>query len=355
MKIGILTFQRADNYGAMLQCYALQEYLKAGGHVVEVIDYRNNNLEEDHEVKFNASEWASFLIEGHLRSFVMYFRNLSRGRYRRHLFAKFREKYLSLTDSIAGNGIPTHYDRIIIGSDQMWTIGCYKKYDPVYWGQFSRDSHCKVYGYAISSKADFLMHLSLEHLREIVKSFDGLSFREQKIADLMECITHESFPVTADPTLLATAEVWQPLIDEQWAIRNYVVVYYVRGAAKSIMSDAYNYAKKHQCDVVNLASKSYSVEDFVSAIKYAKAVFTSSFHATVFSVIFNRPFNSYCLHDGNDDRYVSLLKKLGLEDNLVGYGASYHEPSIKDKDYISKKLADYRRNSVEFIDSILTH
>ena len=52
MKIGILTFQRADNYGAMLQCYALQEYLKSAGHEVEVIDYRNYNLEKDHEEVF---------------------------------------------------------------------------------------------------------------------------------------------------------------------------------------------------------------------------------------------------------------------------------------------------------------
>ena len=355
MKIGILTFQRADNYGAMLQCYALQEYLKGAGHEVEVIDYRNYNLEKDHEVKFNASKWVTFLLEGHLRSFVMYFKNLSRGRYRRQLFTQFREKYLSLSDSVSGDRIPTYYDRIIIGSDQMWTIGCYKKYDPIYWGQFPHDSQCKVYGYAISSKADFLMHLSLEQLRLIVNSFDGLSFREQKIADLMECITRKTYPVTADPTLLSKADMWEPLIDERWANRNYVVIYYVRGEVKSIMNDAYTYAKTHHCDVVNLSSKSYSVEDFVSAIKYSKAVFTSSFHATVFSIIFNRPLNSYCLHDGNDDRYSSLLKQLGLESNLIDYGSPYHEPSIREKEYIENRMEDYRKNSLEFINSILKH
>ena len=353
MNIGIITFQRADNYGAMLQCYALQEYIKKLGHKVEVIDYRNSNLESDHEVRFNVNLWFSFLFAGRILAFVKYIPHLFRRQYRRKLFAQFRNEFLNLSDSVSGNDIPIKYDRIIIGSDQMWTIGCYKKYDPVYWGQFQHDAKCKIFGYAISSKADFMMHLSIDDIRKITDSFEGLSFREKKIADIIACITGKQYPVTIDPTLLFDQELWDPLIDKKWESKKFVAIYYVRGKTESIISDAHKYAQDNNCTVIDLSSKSYSISDFVSAIKYSQAVFTSSFHATVFSVIFNKPFNTYCLHDGNDDRYENLLKHVGLENHLLDYGSKYIAPMALDKGNTKKRLDEYRKSSVDYLGKIL--
>lgn len=73
-----------------------------------------------------------------------------------------------------------------------------------------------------------------------------------------------------------------------------------------------------QCKVISLYPMKYSLSDFVSLFKYASGVITSSFHATVFSLIFEKPLMSIVLDDGFDNRYVSLLEKVHASNALVG-------------------------------------
>ena len=239
----------------------------------------------------------------------------------------------------------------------MWTLSCAGGYDPVYFAEFTRGVNSKLIGYAISSNADFVVPLTLPKFREIVNRFDFLSFREEKISDLTYCLTQRKTPVTIDPTLLTTKELWEPLINKKWESRKYVTTYEVRkvhNKPTAIIDKAIEYAKKHHLEVINLTDGGYSIEDFVSIIRYARYVFTSSFHATVFSIIFNTPFTSFLLHDGSDGRYETLLKKLDAQNHLVEIDED--TPIIEkfnNQENLDDKLTILRKQSMDFLEEAL--
>lgn len=348
MKVGIITFHNADNYGAVLQCYALQQFLIRMGHVVEVIDYRNSHIEDLYELKYELKSVIKSIIK--LRFRIDY---LNRS-HKRAAFKAFRSKYLKLSEHVHKDNIPQNYDAYIIGSDQVWTVKCSGGYDPVFFGKFQRPENSLLIGYAISSQADFLAPLSLEDIEESVAAFDSLSFREKKISDLVYRITNRHTPITIDPTLLSDEDLWNPIIRTQWSKRKYVVVYEVRKKG-SIEKKALEYARKHNLELVNLSRSGYGIEDFVSVIKYAQGVITTSFHATVFSVIFRTPLCSIKLHDGGDERYVSLLTSLNLKQHIFALEDDITAiPEIKE-DGLAALLNSYRQESVDFLKSNLSY
>ena len=106
------------------------------------------------------------------------------------------------------------------------------------------------------------------------------------------------------------------------------------------------------CEVIDLSGMKYSVNDFVSMFRFARHVVTTSFHGTVFSIIFEIPFTVYPLWDGYDLRYMELLHNLGAEDRIA-------EPEapllLKDMEFVAikDKLAQLRKSSFEFLEKCL--
>lgn len=353
MKIGIITYHRAHNYGAVLQCYALQEVLKTTGHDAWVIDYCQPYIDSRYKSAFSIPLFFKLLLKLNLKSALKLIVNGSRIQKRKVNYESFRKKYLRCTDECSQENIPQNFDCYIIGSDQVWGLHCTCGYDPVFWGQFNKPQKSRLIGYAISSNGDYKDYLSKQEIFSYVNSFDYLSFREESVRDDIKSITGLTKSITLDPTLLTTQEIWSALLNKRWKKRNYVVVYQIRVLPHNrnmIKNQAVQYAKKYGCDVIDLTSMRYSVEDFVSAIRYAKCVFTSSFHATVFSLIFGTPFFSFKLYDGHDGRYADLLKEFGLERNLVDEFSSTEQinPSFEHQ-LVLKKLGDLRESSMLFL------
>lgn len=347
MKIGILTFHNADNCGAVLQCYALQKFLQNMGQDVDVIDYRNSYIEELYSTNFNIIKLVKQIYK------YGPFYCLSGKENRRKLkFNDFRERFLKLSPRC--KTIPCNYDAYIIGSDQMWSVGCTGKVDNVYFGNFNRPYNTKLIGYAISSSCDFVQYLSIAEVKDCFSKFNAISFRETKVSDLINCITNVCAPVTIDPTLLLDSKDWDNMLDNQWENRNYVVTYQVRRPSRPnsnrIDIIARNYANQFNYEVVELYGNDWGPIDFVSAIKYAKCVFSSSFHATVFSVIFGTPFYSFVLHDGSDYRYVNLLKSLDLIDHLKQLEDDINECLPIDIDKRDVALDNLRKFSIDFLE-----
>lgn len=348
MKVGIITFHNADNYGAVLQCYALQQFLISLGHVVNVIDYRNSHIEKAYEPEYKLKDVIKSIIKLHYKS-----EYLNRS-HKRAAFNTFRLKYLKLSKRVSIDNIPQDYDAYIIGSDQVWTVKCSGGYDPVFFGKFQRPENSLLIGYAISSQADFLVPLSLEDIEERVAAFDFLSFREKKIADLVYRVTNRQTPITIDPTLLSDEDLWDSILKSQWSKRKYVVVYEVRKKG-SIEKKADEYARKNNLELVNLSRGGYGIEDFVSIIKYAQGVITTSFHATVFSVIFRTPLCSIKLHDGGDERYVSLLNILKLKQHIFSVEDEISTIPKINEEGLAALLSSYRKESVNFLKSNLSY
>lgn len=157
MRIGILTFHRAHNYGAVLQCYALQEVLKSMGHEVLVIDYRQPFIEAIYS-PFNFHRLKGLLL--HPRGIYRYVRSISQRLRKRRIYTAFQNKHLRLTKPRQKN-IPEDFERYVIGSDQLWGLHCLGGIaDDVYLGNFKHKSQSKIMGYAISTNLNSLKALN---------------------------------------------------------------------------------------------------------------------------------------------------------------------------------------------------
>lgn len=352
MKIGIITVHRAYNYGSVLQCYALQEYLKSLGHDVWVIDYRQPWTEAVYK------PFSFYYVKKRIKHPKVILNYIRRYGSRKNLvqqrepkFTTFMER-LRLSKPCYGiNDIPQDFDRYIIGSDQLWSHACFGGEDKVYTGFFTHKKNSKVIGYALSSNVNSLNIFGKDRLKHIITNFDFLSVREPFIADFIREKLSMEIPVVLDPTLLTDADLWNDLINDKWKDKNYITIYQARnvvGNPTYLKDKAQILAKKLKCDVIDLSSMTYSVEDFVSIIKYAKYVLTTSFHATVFSVIMETPCFAIRLNDGFDGRYVDLLTSLGLFSEIVNIDFIPEEMNV-DFSVVGRELNKLREVSVNYI------
>ena len=350
MRIGILTYHRANNYGAVLQCFALQELLKEMGHDVQIVDYRQPFIEK----LYRPSLMSQILrYKFHPRALIAACHNFERQRTIDLSFEKFRDTYFNQSICCTSESIP-NYDVYIVGSDQMWSIDCVgNKIDPVYFGLFNRPKHSRLIGFSISSNIYSINTLG-KRLESYIQNFDKISLREQIIANAVIRNISIDVQVTLDPTLCADVDLWDKIINQDWKTKKYVVLYHVMFRFAPIVHDMLlkqtkRIAELHGWDVIDLSVGNYSVSDFVSAIKYAQCVITSSFHATVFSIIFSRPLFSVRLHDGNDERYVNLLKSLHMEQALVDLDFAQNAPVVYDYNNIHEFMLQLRKSSLDYL------
>ena len=341
MKVGIITVHRAYNYGSVLQCYALQEYMKSLGHDVWVIDYRQKWTEATYK-SFSLYYIWQFVKRRDIHTIVGYWRarkerqqNLRQAKL---VFSSFQQR-LRLTKSCHWK-IPNDFDIYLIGSDQLWSFQCVGGKDKIYTGNFDHSKDSRVIGYAISAGKDSLFRLGGNELERILSNFYRISLREAENAKIVKGLTGQLLPVTIDPVLLTDASLWDSMINKKWQSLDYIVIYQARtvsGIPNYLCEKAKILAEQYNYKIVDLSNMTYPIEDFISAIKYAKYVLTTSFHATVFALLMETPCYAIRLGDGLDVRYVDLLSKVGLENELV------------DKDFIPVRLHHYRQESVSFL------
>lgn len=352
MKVGIITYHRAHNYGAVLQCYALQEILKGFGHDVSIVDYQQPFIEK----LYNPSKYRQIRKQiFHPRNLLKLKSKFAFQNQQTKNFQEFRSQFLNLSEQCSVGNIP-NLDYYVIGSDQMWSIDCVGNHiDPVYFGFFRRPIDSKLIGFSISSNEASISQIGKD-LIKYSELFDNLSFREKTVASQVNGILSTDFPVTLDPTLCAEGNVWDNLINNVWSRRKYIVLYHVKlrfspVIHQMLLKQANRVAKAHNLEVVDLSDGTYSIRDFVSIIKFSQFVLTTSFHASVFSLIFNKPLFSVKLHDGHDERYTDLLHSLMAEDFLVDLDFKDTTPPEVDYNQINDKLINYRQPSIDYLKS----
>lgn len=361
MEIGILTYHRAYNYGAVLQCYALKEVLKRMGHDVYVIDYRQPDIETFYSFKSSFSRKVArnlpffklpiYIILSFLRDFKNIFVHMEF----RRTFESFQKKRLNLTEKCS-SCIPPTFDRYVIGSDMLWAYDLdSNKFDDFFLGDFIHKPNSRVIGYAISGTPQSFHRLGTERKFDFLTNFYKISIREKSLADIIVSYTGNNVKCCIDPTLLTTKDLWVDLISGKKREKKYIVTYFLRlkGEKKKLIKERIQkYSGDEGYDVINInPSQSrfpISVEKYVSIISEAAYVITDSFHGVVFSLIFERPFHALSLCDSHDARYVDLLLKLGASEFVVNCDFT---PSIPKIDYkvIANKINDYRADSLSFL------
>lgn len=316
MRIGILTFHRAHNYGAVLQCYALQEYLKSKGQDVSVIDYEPRHFHQFYN-------WFQPLIlkVRNPFEFIRRIKLLIDKKRRYQAFESFIEERLNLCS--LGTIFSNPFDVVIVGSDQVWNYQ--GGFDPYYWGAIKFPAGTKVVSYAASMQDKWEPEVE-PIIKELLKNFDMISVRESSLQQSLLGLTgNGGIKHVVDPTLLLSSAEWgrvsvMPNIDKP-----YLLLYLVQYSAEAEQI-ARQIAKERKLELVYLTTdvdanthKSVRVtspELFVGLFQYADFVVSASFHGTVFSLQFGKPFLSYKMGIGRDARVASLLAPLGLSSHF---------------------------------------
>ncbi|MDF7799799.1 polysaccharide pyruvyl transferase family protein [Pontiellaceae bacterium B1224] len=353
MKIGILTFHAAINYGAVLQAYALVTYLKQLGHEPEIIDYRPTPV--------LAGEFAPrYKIFGlHPADFI----NRTKQRHFRHFRTKYMPETASVYRTVEELVNAPEYDAYICGSDQIWNpVLINGKIDPVYFLSFVGRSKRKI-AYAASSGGKEFEEQDLGRVGTLLKEIDCISVREKSLVDPVAALSGKNIVQVLDPTLLPVD--YSALITKR--PDEYILLYPLQ-TAPSIYEKAVLLAKRTGLPILNLGTKvnprkhpgrlmNGSPQDFISLFHGARYVVTNSFHGTVFSTIFNRPFLSCGLEGAFSVRNVRMIDYLGALDLTdFFYDASVRLPlnileqidSIQWNE-VNRRKAILQKSSVKFI------
>lgn len=355
MKIGILTFHRAINFGAVLQAFALQQVLRGLGHDVCVVDYRQPRVERTDRRPFREDDRYKLLVRGHLRSWWYFEKNKVRVLERRQRFDRFLEKYLNITAPCGNQNIPD-FDLYVIGSDQVWNSAICDGLDPVFWGDFVHPEQSKIVSYAASTSVKDLQKQQHDELQRLFGNFSMISVREKETCDYLnqQFVLANKAQTVLDPTLLADRTIWDVFDDNNYQEEQYVLYFGARGcsAYPTVLRDkAESLSKQYGCVLKTIDFNADSPVDFVNKFRYAKAVVTSSFHGTAFSLIFNRPLYAVMYGDEQDARYVNVLKSIGAEDTLVSLN---QDVSPREIDYskINAFLETIRKKSISYLQSL---
>lgn len=304
-RIGIITFHRADNLGAVLQAYALQTVLQNSFSAdVEILDYRCPWIEGDQKKAAG--------IKGAALKCYYYVKH--RG------FDKFRRKYLQMSPSCTEKDVSkcaAQYDIFITGSDQVWNYEC-SNWDDAYFLDFV-PSNKKKYAYAASLGRYCFTLEEQSHVQQLLKDYSGISLREKSAAEQIKPLYSGELNVCADPVVLLTKAQWMEIMPSRLYPGKYVFVYLIMDS-ETVLSHAHAYAEKHGCKVIcNKTSPEFilrgSPSDFLSWIHHAQCVFTNSFHGTAFSLIFEKPLVADILYpDGKPNKRVhEMLIRTGAE------------------------------------------
>lgn len=360
MKVGIVTFQRADNYGAMLQCYALWTYLKEKEPDIEVIDYRNPRIEKWYRVlpyfEKNILRWG--------KRIWLRIPDYTWMQKRRKGFSAFRKKIAFSKkysySELMNCGIK--YDLIISGSDQLFNPDTTMGFDDVYFlmmpGNFIRST------YAVSLGDIGKKEFQSEDFLHRIEKIKYLSVREDDAFKYLNSVGMKA-RCDVDPTFLLSSEEWEKLGDEI-DVRlpgKYIVLYYVQ-RNDNLIKAALAIAKLRKLPILYfdyelvLPVESFFMGDqgpcgFIKIISHADCVVTSSFHASVFASIFQKEL-VMMLHSTTGSRVRSLAGLLGVSErifyNMNDFNARYDNNRIH---YEFSRLERMTQHSKEYLDQLL--
>lgn len=366
MKLGLLTFHDAANYGAVLQAYALQAYLESAGFECEYLDYRNATRRHQYDMAYHA---ANSLLHGHLAETLKYLLGSPFMALRKRRFAAFRRNYLKISSrewrtSSEVRKATGHYDKFVVGSDQVW---CPENNgsDTAFLLDFVEEDKRKV-AYASSFGTDNLPEDLRPAYSRCLRHIGSIGVRERAGCRLVKELTGRDVPMVVDPVFLPGRMAWERLLPPSSpGLRPFVFSYTNRGGQLSAFLETAGAILKGR-DLHKLARQTtpgdflrrgvqvkycMSPVEFLDNVKNAALVVTASFHCLAFSLIFNKPFVCFLTGDsGKDERLAGLLKELGLENRVFRNGMTPEE-ALAPIDYnrVNAKLAQQIDTSKDYL------
>lgn len=333
MKVYTQTWYRGNNYGSVLQAYALPEVIRSLGYECEVLAYAPTKLEQ----------WRLKILYHGVRATIEYKINERAMKHAKNgdhevidnlqVFDEFRKNYMHITapcsDAASIYRICSEKAIFICGSDQIWNP---YNFNPAYFLNFVKDSKRKI-AYAPSFGVEVLPNYSKKAIAKEVSTFAAVSVREKRGAELIKDLTGKEVKVAVDPTMLLSMDSWSSLLAERKVEKPYLFCYFLS------RNDAYFEAAKEIAQMYNLELKVLPMvaadfakeetikepigpREWLGLVKNASFVLTDSFHCTLFAIRFHRQFcvlQRFADGDkrGQNSRIKTLLNMTELNDRLL--------------------------------------
>lgn len=364
MKIALLSFHNAANYGAALQAYALQQAIEQMGHDCEYIDYLNHERRNHYSLSYLF--WDA-LKKGKFADAAKYIAGAPFLLTRKMRFNKFYKSYLHVTKETYRNtqeaaALNPYYDRFIVGSDQVWNPDNNGD-DAAFLLDFVEDDKKKI-SYSSSFGIASIDEGHRDVFKKNLKKFKALAVRESIGRDIIMDLTGREAQVVLDPVMLLSKDQWMSIVSNRVKREEYIFSYTNRDSQiADFFKTGYKlYGKKHyvlsrytrpQDFMSRIVRVKYwmSPQEFVSVIANAELVVSASFHCLAMSIILNRPFIAILTGDkGKDERPLNILRALNLESRIL-------KPNMTPSDILSPidwksvngRVEELKKESLEYL------
>lgn len=385
MKVAILTLPVHTNYGGILQAYALQTVLERMGHEVNVLHKDiSHRFEPMPRWKWPLSVSKRIILRlmGRKVDIFPESRSHQRARIERfnrdfHIVAQhtnaFAQKYIHLHRIESLHDLrQSDYDAYVVGSDQIWR----QIYFQWNWRtemrnaflDFTEGWNVRRIAYAASFGVGHWEIDDTAASANAAKQFDKISVREDSGIKLCKEHLGVEAELTLDPTLLLSQEDYSALTNasQTTPFPNKLTAYIldlnpeIENKVKTVadmMGLAPTYTNNPNVDLNDLSVDVKDciqppVESWLRSLTDAKFVITDSFHACVFSIIFNKPFAALGNKDRGNARFESLLKLFGLEERLVRDVDDIKKLPDVDWLLVNEKLSELKARSLAFLDGL---
>lgn len=366
-KVGIMTFHAAHNYGSVLQAYALQTVIENKGDKCEIVNFETRNQVDMYSIfsKNNSLKNIAKNIIALSNYKILRKRYSSFEDFSNKYFNLSKKKYKTFEELRETNG---KYEVLVCGSDQIWNLNAHD-FEEAYFLGFNNIAKKVSYAPSIGGFNTFKDNNNINTIKEYLSDFSHISVREYNAKEVVQPLTDKNIEVVLDPTFLLTSEQWDTIASPRIIDKEYIFFYSIDYNDDAIKI-AKTISKKMGLPIIILytinqtykavahglkMSDKCSPSDFLSLIKHANLVLSSSFHGSVFSIIYRKPF--YVVRGtnkgkiNNDDRLTTLLNKCNLNNrdiNINNVDMEFEDYLI---DYSNSEgcIEDERQKSLEFL------
>lgn len=367
MKAAIITIAYGENYGNRLQNYAMQETLKKLG--LETATLRH---------QLTVGETGTRRLLRSIKNIAKRILGRPYGKYRNmraKRFKSFNRKNIVYSKEVLGKNtapglLNNEYDHFIVGSDQVWNteFGDISSNINNFLATFADGS--KRIAYAASFGRSYIPQQYKTLFDSELPKFKAISVREVSGVPLVESCGAEAMAVL-DPTMMLSAKLWDELAKKPKYVDNsaFIVTYFLGKRSETV--DAFISKVANGRRIYNLESEQLSEEwirnldiylttpdEFVWMIAHADCVLTDSFHGTVFSILYHRPYMVFDRlingkKSGMESRIDTLLDTFHMEQCRGNMDTPVGEPIGGDWSEVDRILSVEREKSLTFLKNAL--
>lgn len=356
-RIGVLTFHRAINNGAVLQAYALVRTINDLGGNARYIDYTAAKIRNDYYIK-------PLLKRRSIKSVGVYFLfdlNMAASQKKFH---EFVDCYIpieecDLTDEVS---IKNKFDALISGGDQIWNLNL-TGHDTKYYLDFTKQVN--KYSYGTSFGTTRFTDSEKNEIRILLADYKQLNVRERSAKEFIDSIIECQCRIVPDPVFLLTKKEWieQFSLKEKIEENNYIL-YFELHDNKLMREWALHLANVNKCKILRITNDFFSIAgmksvkrsgpiDFLEHILNAHTIVTDSFHAAAFAIIFNKPLY-IGLKQGElthlNTRIESLVNTYNIQKQIISDDIT---ENIIDYECVNKRISIERKVGIDVLKGII--